>query len=725
MLPERSDLSRSWQLARWVSVFILVATAAILIPPGRLPYPPGSAVSDAALAHWPNAHYLQQSVRQYGEWPLWNGARMLGQPFAANPLSKVWYPPQWLALILPATLHLDLMVYLHMAWLALGMIAWGRAEKLRPVAALFTALAWGLNAKLLAHLGAGHLDIVYALAWVPWLMAGVNRLVDEKTGRSAVRLAAITALLALADLRITFYMVPVAAVYGLLLLVRSGVKIGRIIGPLALAAGLFTLLAAVEVVPVIRLGSSLTRDWITAQDAAVYSLPPSYLIGVLIPDLGGFHEWMTYLAAPVVLLAILSLRRSPRRVESIVWWGVALIAGVWSLGSNGPLFSLAVDTLPFVGWFRVPSRGWFVVIFALTAAAACGFDSLFKSGLDKVWRMTFVAVAAAGLIWFAAALILLPDFPAAWIAGIVVGSSALALLLVGSRRTAIQKVVDKVSPRLVQAFTPRVIGSALLVGIVAVTGWLVGTSVVEGRPVEQAEAADRAIIARLGNVDGRVYSPSFDLVGVSAAQAGIETLHGVDPFQFKSSAEAIAEAAGVEMDGYSVVAPPVPSGGEVDTALAGAIPDVERLAVLGVSDVVARFPIEAVGLVLIAHSDGAYFYEVDPAAVDLPPFYDVEWVEMPNRLSTQISTDQATTLVVPVAWAPGWQASINGEAVPVRRVSGALIGLCLPAGESTVELVYRPTADLVGAAISGITALALLIVWIVRTVRKAAHGERT
>ncbi|MBN1120394.1 MAG: YfhO family protein [Anaerolineae bacterium] len=718
MLPERSDPSRSWQIARWVSVFILVATAAILIPPGRLPYPPGSDVSDAALAHWPNAYRLQQSVRQFGEWPLWNSARMLGQSFAANPLSKVWYPPQWLALILPVTLHLDLMIYLHMVWLALGIIAWGRAEKLRPVAALFAALAWGLNAKLLSHLGAGHLDIVYALAWTPWLMAGVNRLVDERRGWSAVRLAAITAMLALADLRIAFYMLPMASVYGLLLLIRSGVKIGRIAGPVALAAGLFALLIAVEVVPVIGLGSSLTRDWITAQDAAVYSLPPSYLIGMLISDLGGFHEWMTYLAAPVVLLAILSLRRSPRWVESMVWWGVAIVAAVWSLGSNGPLFMPVANMLPLVGWFRVPSRAWFVVILALTVISAYGFDDLLRSGINKAWRMAFFAITATGLTWFAAALILLPDVPAASIAGASVGVSALALLLIGSQQLKIAEGVDWL--------TPRAAGSVLLVGAVVVVGWLIGESLVDGRTVEQAEAVDRAIIARLGDVDGRVYSPSFDLVGASAAQAGIETLHGVDPFQFQWSAEAIAEAAGVEMAGYSVVAPPVASGGEVDPALAlaDAVPDVGRLAVLGVSDVVARFPIEADGLALIAHSGGEYYYSVDLAAFDLPPFYDAEWIETPNRLSTTVSADQPTTLIVPVAWAPGWRAAINGGAVPVRRVSGALIGLCLPAGESDIELVYRPTADLLGAAISGITALALLIIWIVRTVGKANHGER-
>ena len=304
--------------------------------------------------------------------------------------------------------------------------------------------------------------------------------------------------------------------------------------------------------------------------------------------------------------------------------------------------------------------------------------------------------------------------------------SALGVLIVSAPPADIENAIASIAPRLAKFLSSNELGSVLLIGALIVPGWIMGASLIDGRPVDQIEPADRQVIAAMDDVDGRVYSPSFDLVGVAAAQADIETLHGVDPFQFQWSAEAIAEAAGIEMAGYSVVSPPVASGGEVDpvVALQNADPDVERLAVLDVSHIVSHFPIEADGLEFVDQVEDVYLYQVDSADFDLPPFVDVEWETTPNRLTAQVSADSATTLIVPVAWAPGWRASINGEAVPVRRVSGALIGICLPAGESEITLVYRPMADLVGAAISGVTALSLLVMLIVRTVRKAGNGKR-
>ena len=87
-----------------------------------------------------------------------------------------------------------------------------------------------------------------------------------------------------------------------------------------------------------------------------------------------------------------------------------------------------------------------------------------------------------------------------------------------------------------------IVAATLLASLV-----LVDRTLVEARPLAAITAEDESIIESLGPEPGLVYSPSFDLIGPAAARAGIATLHGIDPFQLRARAEAIAQAAGVEL----------------------------------------------------------------------------------------------------------------------------------------------------------------------------------
>lgn len=712
-------IERGWLLVGAVGAGLLALIALLLVPPGHLPYPPQSAYSDAAIAHWPAAYFLRESVWRFGAWPLWNPLRMLGQPFAANPLNKVWYPPQWLVLILPPTLHLNLLIYLHMAWLALGMAMWLRAEGLHPLAGAFGVLAWGLNPKLMAHLGAGHLDIVYALAWTPWLLWAVRRGAGDaaRVWPNGVRIGAVAALLALADLRMAFYMLPLAAAYGAMLGSLTSRGRGKIAATGVLAFVVFLLLTAVQTVPLAALAPYLTRAAITPQEAAVYSLPPRYLLGLLFADVGGFHEWMTYLGLPVLVLAAAALTYRQRRTQKALWLATAALALLWALGEHGPLFPLAAR-LPLVGWFRVPSRAWLVVALSLTVLAARGLDDLLIHPPERRGRLVGMALATGGAMWLIAALVLLPRVPPSVVGfGAALAGTGIGLWLMGRPQGT--------------GLKPRVMaGSAALIGTLATSLLLLDRTLVEGHPLAEAESSDQALIAALGEFCDTVYSPSFHLLGPAAARAGIPILHGADPFQLRWSAEAIAQAAGVEWRGYSITAPPLPSGEQVEvtTALRGAHPDVDRLAVLGVRWVIASFALDAEGLPLRGQVGDVYLYETSggPPTLITPQQADAPLTPIaqrshstcgrhPNRLlvasydTLPAEGSETAILVLPQAWAPGWRAWVDGQPAPVRRVGGVLIGVEVPAlGPHNVEVVYRPLADFVGVGITGSSLLMLL-----------------
>jgi uncharacterized membrane protein YfhO len=58
---------------------------------------------------------------------------------------------------------------------------------------------------------------------------------------------------------------------------------------------------------------------------------------------------------------------------------------------------------------------------------------------------------------------------------------------------------------------------------------------------------------------------------------------------------------------------------------------------------------------------------------------------------------------------PGWRAYVDGHLVDTLRVDYNLRGVSLPAGEHEVEFIYRPKSVLIGAAISLLTLIGLVI----------------
>ena len=72
--------------------------------------------------------------------------------------------------MLPLPLAFNLGIFIHLLWAGIGMYLLLSAEDLSKFPALFGAVAFIALPKLFAHYGAGHLSLLYAIAWTPWLL---------------------------------------------------------------------------------------------------------------------------------------------------------------------------------------------------------------------------------------------------------------------------------------------------------------------------------------------------------------------------------------------------------------------------------------------------------------------------------------------------------------------------------------------------------------------------
>ncbi|MBU0704044.1 MAG: hypothetical protein KKC18_09305 [Chloroflexi bacterium] len=636
--------------------------------PGWWIWSSGAEHSDLAITHWPNAHFTRRALWEEVRFPLWRPTIMSGAPFAANPLAGLYYPPNWLFLFppwLPLEVGFNLSAVVHL-WLAgaamyalmrrgFGAGLWG---------ALTAAVVYEASPKLLAHLGAGHVGWVQAWGWLPVVTLCLVKTLQEGKVENGRRLAILTgvalAMQFCADVRMAAYTLAAAVTLVLVLAVHhlpSAIRnLQFAIRPFAIFLGL----TACQWLPLVALLPETTRGLMTLPDAAVWSLPWRYLVGLLLADHGGNHEWMIYVGVSTLVLAGVGVQALWRKRERrwLVGWLVGLMMGaVWfSLGENGGLFQALYRVVPGLGLLRVPPRSWVLVVFAAAALAGLGVETMGqRTRGTRKWRQ-----------WKRALLLGVGAFPPLLVVGywLLIGTPPLNLIMLG--------IVTPLAIAICHSqFAIRHLPFARLAAVLLVAFDLlvVDMTFIETRPPEQVFADGRAAAEWLAAQPGhfRIYSPSYSIPQHVAELYGLELADGVDPLQLHTYADYLTRAAGLEPQvhpepgrrGYSVTLPPFPEGtDDLRMALKDVSPDTGMLGRLGVRYVAAAFPMSAPGLLEQGVMDGVYVY-------------------------------------------------LNQYAQPV---AGA--GHAIESSDGTVLFEYDPTPVYAGWAVSGATLVALSVGWL-------------
>jgi len=71
-----------------------------------------------------------------------------------------------------------------------------------------------------------------------------------------------------------------------------------------------------------------------------------------------------------------------------------------------------------------------------------------------------------------------------------------------------------------------------------------------------------------------------------------------------------------------------------------------------------------------------------------------------TRVSGTVRLDENGILVFQMPFDAGWHSFVNGRAAPTIKVDVGLLGVVLPAGQHTVELIYRPPYLYLGAVVT-------------------------
>ena len=440
---------------------LLLATMAIL---GLVFFPIwlGQIVFTSDVAHWmfPARWFVRDSLLR-GEFPGWNPMQGLGFPIFANPLYGVFYPPNWLYLLVPPDWVASLLTWLdfaHLVWGGVGMFLLARRLVGMPVAACMAALAWSLAGYNVSQWTAG-LRMV-AGAWVPWVALGHLALLDSlRSGGRAwlsglVKAALPTALGLLAG---EIFVALMGVGFALATVAASALQSRRDPSPARLPArslGVFALapllaagLAAVTLVPARALVGSTERAGVLSRvDAEACSLHPARLVELVAPDSTGQSQgfqpaarWIAdprlenlplshslYLGASVFALALAAFGRGRRL--ALMLGGLALGSLALALGKYLPVHAVFRWVVFPFAYMRFPEKYTVLLVGWLALLSALGTARILSSERQP-WRRVAVFLG----LMLALALCARWFFPGGWASqvtrGALTGSVAVAIVL--------------------------------------------------------------------------------------------------------------------------------------------------------------------------------------------------------------------------------------------------------------------------------------------------------
>ena len=702
MKTERINIHTLWPL--------LLPIIIMLRDPNGFPYPvPEALYSDISISHYPNMVYLKKMLGEFGILPLWSPLIFSGTPFAANPLSGLWYLPGWLAILLPLPLGINLTAALHLVLGGVGFYLLLIRNKLSHRSAIFGSLVFMSSPKIVSHFGAGHLTLLYAISWTPWLLLSSPR-VALFGKKSFFLIPIILALIFLADPRWVVYSGVVWIIY-VIANNRMVVKPGErnqteseklrskpdlkswskdlvCVGYQGLIA---ILLSGPLLFPLLEYTNLSTRSLMTPEETTIFSLPFSRILGLLFPDFGSNHEWTVYLGVVVLVLVLISAVRKNKKSTERFWLVFGFLAIIASFGGNLPFYQV-LNRLPGFQLLRVPSRSLFLTGISFAIVSAHVIDDFLKSGdLLQKHRISLglTALTALSIMMTVGVWVLTQEFPIPFVYGSV-------LTLVTSMMIGLK----------FQNRIPTNLWYLILVGLALVDWNVFNTSVLTFRPKQEVLSEQSEVAEYLAGIGGyfRVYSPSYSLPQQVAVNYGLESVSGVDPLSLASYSEFMIDATGIPSSGYSVTLPPFKNGDpRLDNA--NSTPNPSLLGLLNVGYVVSEYDLEANGLELQEKFGTTRVYQnllLKPRAWIQPldttignKTSPVEIVRYsPNQI--EIKASGPGLMVLSEIAYPGWKVKVDDRKAEMRVVTNILRGVVLNEGDHDVAFIYRPTSVYLG-----------------------------
>ncbi len=428
---------------KYIPILIFIFLALILF--GNTLFPPegkmifGMDIYDAYF-YWKN--YLRESILN-GFIPFWNPYNFSGTPFLAHPNINIFYPPNWLFVILPLNYSFAWYFFLHIVIAGINMY-WLARQYTGRLGATAAAVIYSFSGFFAARIYSGHLEYVDAASWVP-LAFGCTRNALLGPSKKKILLSALglTVLLLAGNELFFLFTLELITLYILFLILNRRIQLRlsviRYAKVLLVSLSVAFGLAACEILPRMEfIVHSIRSGGIPYSLAGGGAISPSglwlfikpFFLGMpfrdnysytgLWPNLFEFTYYVGII--PIIAAGILLLLTMVNKFRLVVkfkinkeiWFYLFLVIPFFvfiSLGNNlkPNIHEFFWRFTPFYKGIRIPARHLFGVAFALSLS--CGIIiGIIKS---KILKVLLLLLITFDLLLFSRNFIRLTDLPTA------------------------------------------------------------------------------------------------------------------------------------------------------------------------------------------------------------------------------------------------------------------------------------------------------------------------
>lgn len=712
--------------------------------------------------------------------PFWNPHVYCGTPFFEGFQCALLYPLHGLFLVLNPVDAVNYTIVLHLIIGGLGMFLWGTRNRIDPGASLMMALLFMLSSMNVTHIQAGHLQIVNALAWIPFVLASIDANRDGFRPGWVAAGAFFIAMQAVSGhpqtMVYTFYL---SVAYTVARLPGCRRKLAFLCSQTVMTA-VGILVAMVQLLPgYLSKSETFRAEGLSFAMASFGSLHPSHLIGVLIPTFFGdevhqqywgrlyWWEMTFFISITGLCLAVYAacVSKHPLKKPAVCLAGLFFLIAT---GSHTPLYWFLFHCLPGFNSFRAVARFGIPGSIMLILLAGIALDEIIRCGIRKPGRLFVVplllAVALlAGSITLSRSLESgVPLFWKAWMqsnAGSIDFQKDSELI---QNESFAERALMHGASALMQGAGVAAVVSLLVLGTGIRSGFRLAIPFLAVFELLVFASASKTVFVPYSAIQGPILdnlrqdgqdTRVLNLTHPNASMRdGLYDIWGCDPLALKRYCELIAFTQGVDPDAAS---PTLPFNRTHRIFLLLRCRNIIRYVDNQVVLLEApEPPMPRFSLVpewRIIEDRDTVFREMDsetfdfsrtvilPQAPGIKPGSDPSLEPLiridgfsDRRTELTVTTPDPVILLITDAYHPGWRATGTRDGVEQRYevmpADYALMGIPLSAGRHTMTLQYTPSGLKTGAVLSGAGAgiLIFLVVleWFMRK-KKSAGGSAT
>lgn len=669
-----------------------------------------------------------------GESAFWSPYHYAGFPMLADPQSTLLTPSLWLPALLskaPSVYLVDSVQLFHIFVIGSATFAFGRARGWVASAAFAAALTAMMGGTLAIRLE--HVLMIVSMMWLSvalWRLDAVMRyggwwrgvLFGLPLGLMLINRDHVAYLGAW--FLLLFWLNDVSAHFTL----KNARETLFNQWPVAFGGGVAILMIAVPVLLLLQLAQHSNRPEFDLELTSWQSLHPAALLSFFWPDFfgspkisgdywgpGGFHwggenlkmhRGMMHLylgVLPTVLLlyyGLLGRRLSAPGVR--FYLAIAAVMLVYSLGRYTPFFAYLFDYIPGVNLFRRPADGLFIFSLAVSLMSGALLHDVLLRPAQKSTQITellFIA-SAAGILYISVLMAVerekMSYFLNSFGVFIVLAGLVIGLLFYAQRQ-------NKARPFVLTALL-LVVSFDLIHHLSGIKG--------NARPIDfykaQTAPHEEPSFAKLQNLLS-AKDPSgapwrVEILGLGPAVQNIaqvaqfHDLLGYNPIRLKIFAEHLApnmeynasnkRRFGDIMTGYDTT---ITNQLGIKYIVTGAL----------IEQIDSNLTRERFKLLDVIQYDRytAHIYEnpqAEPRAVVIADdgssaLSGAKIIDYENtKISIAVQSRTGGHLVLRDFVYPGWQAEVNGVAVPIQTYQNLFRSVKIPTGKSNVTFTFKP-----------------------------------